>query len=59
MLNPKEVLKGEKVLEEAAKKTQDPQVKKLAETALEFVERFVKKVPTPTQAQPPSDKKKK
>ena len=47
-LNPTEVAKGEKVLEEAAHKAKDPMVKTLASNSLEFVEKFVKKAPSPT-----------
>ena len=48
-LNPKEVAAGEKLLEESASKSSDAQVKTLAQNALDFVERFIKKAPTPTQ----------
>ncbi len=49
--------KGEHLLEETSKKAKDPQVKKLATTALEFVEKFIKKAPTPVEK--PTEKKKK
>jgi tetratricopeptide (TPR) repeat protein len=42
-LTPDQVSKGEKVLEEAAKDSHDSQIKKVANTSLEFVEHFVKK----------------
>lgn len=48
-LNPAEVAKGEKILEESAQKTKDPMVKSLASSAIEFVEKFVKKNPSPAQ----------
>lgn len=48
-LNPAEVAKGEKILEESAQKTKDPMVKSLASSAIEFVEKFVKKSPSPAQ----------
>lgn len=48
-LTPTEVSKGEKLLAESAKKSHDPMLKGLAETAIAFVEKFVKKGPTPTQ----------
>jgi tetratricopeptide (TPR) repeat protein len=48
-LTVKEADKGEKILEEALKKTKDPSVKNMASTAIEFVEKFVKKQPTPVQ----------
>lgn len=50
-LNPAEVIKGEKVLEEACHKCSDPMVKDLAKSALEFVEKFVKKAPAPASGQ--------
>lgn len=55
-LNPNEVAKGEKILEDSAKKAKDPLIKSLANNAIEFVERFVKKAPSPAQVQ---EKKKK
>ena len=57
-LTPNEVAKGEKILEESAKKSHDPQIKGLASTAIDFVEKFVKKAPTPAQLQKPSQEKK-
>ncbi|MBY0529680.1 MAG: SctF chaperone SctG [Rhabdochlamydiaceae bacterium] len=56
-LNPTETAKGEKVLEESANSAKDPMIKNLAVTALDFVEKFVKKAPTPSQAQTTSKKK--
>jgi tetratricopeptide (TPR) repeat protein len=50
-LNPTECAKGEKVLEEALKTAKDPMVKGLAKSSLEFVEKFVKKSPSPVQGQ--------
>jgi len=50
-LNPTECAKGEKVLEEALKTATDPMVKGLAKSSLEFVEKFVKKSPSPVQGQ--------
>jgi len=58
-LNPAEVAKGEKVLEESATKAKDPMVKNLAVSALDFVEKFVKKAPTPAQGQAAVKKKEK
>jgi hypothetical protein len=58
-LNPNEVNKGEKILEESAQKAKDPLIKKLADNALEFVEKFVKKSPTPAQVQREAGEKKK
>lgn len=59
-LNPAELIKGEKVLEEMSSKAGDPGVKTLAKTALDFVAKFVKKTPTPTQqsSSPVKDKTK-
>ncbi len=48
-LSPNAVSEGEKILEETTKSS-DNLVKNLSHTALEFVERFVKKAPTPVQA---------
>jgi len=48
-LTPNEEAKGEKLLQESAKKTQDPEVKKLAASAIEFVEKFIKKSPSPAE----------
>jgi hypothetical protein len=56
-LSPTETLKGEKMLEEAAKNSKDPTVKNMALTAKEFVEKFVKK--PGDIAQPTSKEKKK
>jgi hypothetical protein len=50
-LTPSEISKGEKMLEETAQKADDPNVKNLAATAKDFVDRFVKKSPTPVQPQ--------
>lgn len=56
-LNPAELSKGEKTLEDAAKVSKDPMVKNLAISALEFVHKFVKKTPSPIQSSPPVKKK--
>lgn len=56
-LTIKEVNKGEKMLEEILKKTKDASVKNMATTAIEFIEKFVKKAPTPVQGQPKTKKK--
>ncbi len=50
-LNPKEIPAGEKVLADSLKNSKDPLVKELAHSALDFVEKFVKKNPTPTEQQ--------
>jgi hypothetical protein len=56
-LTTKEADKGETMLKEALNKTDDPTVKGMASTAIEFVEKFVKKAPTPVQGQPQQKKK--
>ncbi len=43
---PNEVEKGEKILEQTSK-SKDPMIKKLCATAIDFVEKFVKKTPGP------------
>lgn len=58
-LSPNDVSKGEKILEEAAGKSKDPGIKTLATTAIDFVERFVKKAPAPMQHAPKAKEKKK
>lgn len=42
-LTPDQVTEGEKVLEKAAKNTNDADIKKVAHTTLDFVDAFVKK----------------
>ncbi|MEM8727950.1 MAG: SctF chaperone SctG [Chlamydiota bacterium] len=46
-LTPDQVTEGEKILENAAKKSNDADVKKVATTALDFVDEFVKKTGAP------------
>ncbi len=55
-LNPTEASKGEKNLEEAIKSSKDPLVKSLAVNALDFVNKFVKKNPSPAQSSPTKKK---
>jgi tetratricopeptide (TPR) repeat protein len=50
-LNPKDLDRGEKVLKESAKESHDPMIKDLALNALDFVEKFVKKTPSPAEVQ--------
>lgn len=52
-LSPKEGAKGEKLLAESAKESKDPSVKTLASSALEFVDKFIKKSPSPAEIQNP------
>ena len=51
-LTPNEASKGEKILEEAAMKAKDSTVKTMAKTAIDFVEKFVKKAPSPAAGAP-------
>jgi len=57
-LNPAELIKGEKVLKDACASCQDPAIKDLSKSALEFVEKFVKKAPSPAQGETHTKKKK-
>jgi len=50
-LTVKDADKGEKILQEAMKNSKDPSVKNMASTAIDFVETYVKKQPTPVQGQ--------
>ena len=52
-LSPQEGAKGEKLLEESTKTAKDPSVKTLASSALEFVDKFIKKTPSPVEIQKP------
>lgn len=56
-LNPAELVKGERVLEDSIEHSRDPAIKTLAKSALDFVEKFVKKAPPPAQGQTHSKKK--
>lgn len=51
--NPQELGQGEKILKESASHSNDPFVKNAAVTALDFVDRFIKTTPTPTQGNTP------
>lgn len=48
-LNPTELPKGEEILMETDKTAKDPMIKDLANNALKFVSRFVKKSPSPVE----------
>lgn len=48
-LNPNEVDKGSEILKEMDQSTKNPLLKNLTSNAISFVEKFVKKAPTPTQ----------
>ena len=52
-LSPQEGAKGEKLLAEAAKTAKEPTIKTLASSALEFVDKFIKKTPSPAEIQKP------
>jgi tetratricopeptide (TPR) repeat protein len=60
-LTVKEADKGEKLLEETLKKSKDPAIKNMAQTGLDFVQKFIKKQPTPVQGplkkSPPNKRK--
>jgi tetratricopeptide (TPR) repeat protein len=45
-MQPQTIDKGEKMLEETFK-SKDPDIKRLSDTAIDFVERFIKKTPGP------------
>lgn len=47
--SPDKVAEGEKLLNEVATKSGDSEVKKAADTAIEFVETFVKRIPSPAE----------
>ncbi|MBN2478901.1 MAG: hypothetical protein JXA94_01605 [Parachlamydiales bacterium] len=47
-MSSKEMLKGEKILQDTLK-SDDKGIRKLAGTALDFIDRFVKKEPTPVE----------
>lgn len=46
-LMPNGSLKGEKILDETLKTSKDPMIKELSNTAIHFIDRFVKKSPGP------------
>ena len=48
-LNPQEADKGTEILKAAGSETKNPMLKNLTSQAISFVEKFVKKEPTPTQ----------
>ncbi len=62
-MTPTEMSKGESILTQTAAKSKDPEMKKLADTALDFVDNFVKKAPSPVEPKTPkkndANKKKK
>ncbi|GAB4185587.1 MAG: type III secretion system protein CdsG [Simkaniaceae bacterium] len=48
---PEKSMEGEKVLETGIQETSDPELKKLNTMAIDFVENFVKKKPSPAELQ--------
>ncbi|MBS3904024.1 MAG: tetratricopeptide repeat protein [Simkania sp.] len=58
-LSPNDAVKGEKILEDASSKTNDPAVKSMTKTAIDFIEKFVKKKPAPISAGSSKEPKKK
>ncbi len=54
-MTPKNMLKGEKLLEETLK-SDDKEVKKLAGIALDFIDKFIKKEPSPVEPRKKSKK---
>jgi Tfp pilus assembly protein PilF len=56
-LAPTETAKGEKLLEDSARSSKDPEIKSLAKNAFDFVQKFVKKATSPVHVQ--NEKKKK
>lgn len=49
-LAPASLERGEKILEETHD-SKDPMIKKLSDTAIDFVDKFLKKTPTPAQGE--------
>ena len=50
-MSPKETTKGEQLLEETLSNSHDKGIKDLANTAIDFVDKFVKKAPSPMESQ--------
>ncbi|MGR3973896.1 MAG: SctF chaperone SctG [Candidatus Rhabdochlamydia sp.] len=57
-LQAKEVAQGECILEEVLEETEDASIIKVATTTLEFIDKFVKKQPTPVQGMEKKSSKK-
>ena len=57
-MNPTEMSKGESILVDTATKSHDPGIKKLANTAIDFVDTFVKKAPSPMEVKKNKEHKK-
>ncbi len=52
-MSPNEMTKGETILTASATKAGDPEIRKLASTAMDFVDNFVKKAPSPMEPKKP------
>lgn len=48
-MSPGATNKGEKILEQSASKSDDPDIRNLASSAMDFVDNFVKKAPSPME----------
>ena len=48
-MSPKEMEKGEEILHNVQNKSKDKEIKELSGSAIEFVDQFLKKSPTPVQ----------
>lgn len=55
-LTPHKLAQGEEVLEAAAQESRDPAVKKLAADTIEFLEKYMKKLPSPVEIGKPKGK---
>lgn len=56
---PDQMTDGEKLLHQTAKNADDPEIKTLANSALDFCEKYVKKAPSPAEMQAKGSKAKK
>ncbi len=56
-LTPHKIDEGEKVLIAAAKEAKDPTVKQLAEDTIQFVEKYLRKTPSPAELSAPKSGK--
>ncbi len=55
--SPGETIKGEKLLEQAASDAKDSYVKTMATSAIDFVEKYIKKAPSPAHVSGKTEKK--
>ena len=49
-MSPDQTSKGETILTQAASKSKDPEIRTLANSAMDFVDNFVKRAPSPMEA---------